>query len=46
MESRESTRDLMKREIDFDEAKEMQNVRPSFSYVPQKEWPSKKEDGK
>ena len=46
MESGESTRELMKRKIDFNEAKEMQNARPSFPYVPQKEWPSKREDGK
>ena len=46
MESGESTRELMKRKIDFDEAKKMQNARPSFPYVPQKEWPTKREDGK
>ena len=34
----------MKKEIDFDEAKEMQNAKPSFPYVPQTEWPSKRED--
>lgn len=36
----------MKRKIDFDEAFEMQNVRPSFSYVPQREWSSKIKDEK
>ena len=46
MESGETTRELMKKKIDFDEAKEMQNARPSFPYVPQREWPSKREDGK
>ena len=46
MESGETTRELMKRKIDFDEAKEIQNARPSFPYVPQREWPSKREDGK
>jgi hypothetical protein len=33
MESVKSTRELMKRNIDFDEAKKIQNARPSFSYV-------------
>ena len=46
MESVESTKELLKRKIDFDEAKEMQNARASFPYVPQREWPSKREDGK
>ena len=46
IENIESTRELMKRKIDFDEAKEMQHCRPSFPYVPQREWPSKREDGK
>ena len=45
METEETTRELLKRKIDFDEAKEIQSVRPSFPYVPQKEWPSKREDG-
>ena len=46
MESVESTKELLKRKIDFDEAKEMQNARASFPYVPQREWPSKREDEK
>jgi hypothetical protein len=46
IESGKTTRELMKRKIDFDEAKEMQNTKPSFPFVPQKEWPSKREDGK
>ena len=46
IESGVTTRELMKRKINFDEAKEMQNARPSFPYVPQREWPSKREDGK
>jgi len=41
----ETTRELIKKRIDFDEAKEMQKARPSFPYVPQLEWPSKREDG-
>ena len=45
LESIETTRELMKRGIDFDEAKEMQKAKPSFPYVPQKEWPSKMDDG-
>lgn len=40
-----TTRDLMKKGIDFDEAKEMQNMVPSFPFVPQLEWPSKRDDG-
>ena len=46
MESIESTRELMKRKIDFDEAKEMQNAKHSFPYVPKKEWSFKRVDGK
>ena len=46
MESGETTRELMKRKIDFDETKEMQSARLSFPYVPKKEWPSKRADGK
>ena len=45
MESLGSTRELMKRGIDFDEAKEMQSAKPSFPFVPQLEWPSKRGDG-
>jgi hypothetical protein len=45
LDSFETTRELMKKGIDFDEAKEMQKARPSFPYVPQLEWPSKREDG-
>ena len=44
METEETTTELLKK-IDFDEAKEIQSARPSFPYVPQKEWPSKREDG-
>lgn len=40
-----TTRDLIKKGIDFDEAKEMQNMVPSFPFVPQLEWPSKRDDG-
>ena len=43
-ESVETTRELMKKMIDIDEAKEMQNAKLSFSHVPQIEWPSKRED--
>jgi hypothetical protein len=46
MESGETTRELIKRKIDFDETKEMQSARLSFPYVPKKEWPSKRADGK
>ena len=35
----------MKGGIDFDEAKEIQKAKTSFPYVPQLEWPSKREDG-
>ena len=45
MECVETTRDLIKKNINFDEAKEMQKAKPSFPYVPQMEWPSKKENG-
>jgi hypothetical protein len=45
LECIESTLDLMKKIIDFDEAKEMQKSHPSFPYVPQMEWPSKRDDG-
>ena len=45
MECVETTRDLIKKNINFDEAKEMQKAKPSFPYVPQMEWPSKREDG-
>ena len=45
LESIETTRELLKKGIDFDEAKEMQSALPSFPYVPQIEWPSKREDG-
>jgi hypothetical protein len=38
-------RELMKKLIDFDETKEMQSAKPSFPYVPQLEWPSKRNDG-
>ena len=34
-----------KKRINFDEAKEMQNAKSSFPYVPQLNWPSKREDG-
>ena len=44
-ESIETTRELMKKGIDFDEAKEMQSAQSSFPYVPQIEWPYKREDG-
>ena len=44
-ESIGTTRELMKKGIDFDEAKEMQNALPSFPFVPQMKWPSKREDG-
>ena len=40
-----TTRELMKKGIDFDEAKEMQNALPSFPFVLQMEWPSKRDDG-
>ena len=46
IEKEESTRELLKRRIDFDEAKEIHSARPSFPYVPQIEWPSKREDEK
>ena len=35
----------MKKDIDFDDVKEMQSALSSFPYVPQIEWPSKREDG-
>ena len=41
----ETTKELMKKGIDFDEVKEMQKAKSSFPYVPQLEWPSKREDG-
>ena len=41
----ETTKELMKKGIDFDEVKEMQKAKSSFLYVPQLEWPSKREDG-
>ena len=44
IESFGTTRELMKRGIDFDEAKEMQNAKSSFPYVSQIEWPSKRGD--
>ena len=37
MESLGTTRELMKRGIDYDEAKEMQSAKPSFPFVPQLE---------
>lgn len=45
LECIDSTLEMMKIDIDFDEAKEMQKAKPSFPYVPQKEWPSKRDDG-
>jgi hypothetical protein len=45
IDSFETTRELIKKGIDFDEAKEMQKTMPSFPYVPQLEWPSKRKDG-
>jgi hypothetical protein len=45
MRSGETTKELIKK-IDFNEAKEMQSVRPLFQYVLQKEWSSKREDVK
>ena len=41
----ETTNEPKKKVIDFDEAKEMQKAKPLFPYVPQLEWPSKREDG-
>ena len=45
LESVDTMRELMKKRIDFDEAKKMQSAQPSFPYVPQFKWPSKREDG-
>ena len=35
MKNMQNTIELIKKGIDFDVAKEMQNAKPSFSYVPQ-----------
>lgn len=43
-ESVETTKELIKKGIDFDEAKEIQHAQPSFPYVLQLKWPSKRED--
>lgn len=32
------------KKIDFDKTNDIQNAKPSFSYVPQLEWPSKRDD--
>ena len=40
----ETIRDLMKKMINIDEAKKMQNVKLFFSHVPQIEWPSKRKN--
>ena len=38
--------DLIKKGMEIDEAKERQNATPSFPFIIQEEWPSKREDGK